>query len=594
MLLLRSVVLLFICVLLTATPTAGQVAEEVLHDQIIAAQHPGSETIHQLTRELSLARKANNVARVREIEAQLFAEMPSLPMMDAPVALPMTDQESLSKTATPPWGNDVKVFTGDMYFYGKRQIALDADTLGGIYLALNARYQDSLSRVYVYKSTNGGRNWTGVTSFYPGGGYAIQSIDMCVTDTLAGKFLLGFAVVVKVDKTSGGGGHLYWISVLNDGTNFRPTLIAGANSTIGFRNPSICTDGAYYYPTVTYHYIATEFIQPTTDARRGLFITRTTNWGKNWQAPDTTLRGFTEATPVITIDWSTSPDSLCLAFVRFDAPNRAIRVARNSLSFPAAWKITYPPSPKDEYDPSLAIDPVRGNGIITYTRATGAPTGNDAMYMRSTDLFATFARDSIATTSASEELTSVSYAPWGTGYYWRVAYRTSAGGDSIYYKAMLNSLTAFYSTAPTKVSQFRPTTSLLPVVGYDRDIGGTLYRGNVAYVGYGPQDVYFDAVELTLDVAPEEGIPAGFALEQNYPNPFNPSTTIRYALPSGSPVRLVVFNTLGQQVAELVNATQEAGHHAVQFNAAGLASGVYFYELQAGTFREARKLVLMK
>jgi hypothetical protein len=89
-------------------------------------------------------------------------------------------------------------------------------------------------------------------------------------------------------------------------------------------------------------------------------------------------------------------------------------------------------------------------------------------------------------------------------------------------------------------------------------------------------------------------IPRRYALGQNYPNPFNPSTTIRYGLPNRSNVTLTVYNTLGQQVAQLVNGEVEAGYHEVKFEASGLSSGVYFYRLQAGSFVETRKFILMK
>jgi hypothetical protein len=88
--------------------------------------------------------------------------------------------------------------------------------------------------------------------------------------------------------------------------------------------------------------------------------------------------------------------------------------------------------------------------------------------------------------------------------------------------------------------------------------------------------------------------PMEFWLWQNYPNPFNPSTTIRYGLPNRSRVTLAVFNTLGQQVALLQNGEQEAGYHEVKFDGAGLSSGVYFYRIEAGSFVETKKLLLMK
>jgi len=85
-----------------------------------------------------------------------------------------------------------------------------------------------------------------------------------------------------------------------------------------------------------------------------------------------------------------------------------------------------------------------------------------------------------------------------------------------------------------------------------------------------------------------------FVLDQNYPNPFNPSTAIRYGLPHKSAVQLAIFNTLGQQVATVVQGEQEAGFHEVRFDASGLAGGVYFYRLQAGTYVETRKLLLLR
>jgi formylglycine-generating enzyme required for sulfatase activity len=91
-----------------------------------------------------------------------------------------------------------------------------------------------------------------------------------------------------------------------------------------------------------------------------------------------------------------------------------------------------------------------------------------------------------------------------------------------------------------------------------------------------------------------DAVPSDFYLGQNYPNPFNPSTTIRYGLPTRSHVTLTVFNTLGQEVAQLVNGDLEAGYHEVRFDASGLSSGVYFYRLQAGTYVETRKLLLLR
>ena len=89
-------------------------------------------------------------------------------------------------------------------------------------------------------------------------------------------------------------------------------------------------------------------------------------------------------------------------------------------------------------------------------------------------------------------------------------------------------------------------------------------------------------------------LPTEIALYQNYPNPFNPSTRIRYELPERSHVTLTVFNTLGQQVAKLVEGEMEAGYHEVRLNASHLASGVYLYQLRAGAFVQTCKLVILR
>jgi hypothetical protein len=88
--------------------------------------------------------------------------------------------------------------------------------------------------------------------------------------------------------------------------------------------------------------------------------------------------------------------------------------------------------------------------------------------------------------------------------------------------------------------------------------------------------------------------PLLYSLLQNYPNPFNPSTTIRYGLPRNSRVRLTVFNILGEQIRVLQDGEQEAGYHEFIFDAKSLPSGVYFYRIQAGTYTETKRLLLLR
>lgn len=88
--------------------------------------------------------------------------------------------------------------------------------------------------------------------------------------------------------------------------------------------------------------------------------------------------------------------------------------------------------------------------------------------------------------------------------------------------------------------------------------------------------------------------PAKFELAQNYPNPFNPTTKIDFSVPSNSNVKLTVYNVLGQQIAILANGFMKSGNHTVDFNAAGLNSGLYFYKLESNGVSLVKKMMLVK
>jgi hypothetical protein len=83
-------------------------------------------------------------------------------------------------------------------------------------------------------------------------------------------------------------------------------------------------------------------------------------------------------------------------------------------------------------------------------------------------------------------------------------------------------------------------------------------------------------------------------LSQNYPNPFNPVTRIRFTIPRQEKVELAVYDILGRKVIELLNRTMPAGMHQVEFNGEGMASGLYFYIIRAGNYKDIKKMVLIK
>ena len=107
-------------------------------------------------------------------------------------------------------------------------------------------------------------------------------------------------------------------------------------------------------------------------------------------------------------------------------------------------------------------------------------------------------------------------------------------------------------------------------------------------------DAWRVVVSVVTGVNEEADVPKESALEQNYPNPFNPRTTIKYSIPTGGSVRLAVFNLLGQIVGVIYEGIQSEGEHEIEFDSAGIPSGIYFYRIEAPGFVETKKMVIAK
>lgn len=132
------------------------------------------------------------------------------------------------------------------------------------------------------------------------------------------------------------------------------------------------------------------------------------------------------------------------------------------------------------------------------------------------------------------------------------------------------------------LSAFAPV-DLTNVFQFKFDGNGTVYLDNI----------YFSKVLSSVKEL-KDALPSDYSLEQNYPNPFNPSTNIRFSIPQNEFVTLKVYNTLGQEVAALINEFLNAGTYEINFNAAGLPSGLYFYSISAGKFNSVKKMMLIK
>jgi len=134
--------------------------------------------------------------------------------------------------------------------------------------------------------------------------------------------------------------------------------------------------------------------------------------------------------------------------------------------------------------------------------------------------------------------------------------------------------------ALTYEDKYRPSCSN---TGKYDSTANAMLRGVLDYM-----DITTDAEQVT-DLTPNE-----FKLEQNYPNPFNPSTSIQYAIGSRQFVTIKVYDILGNDITTLVNDSRDAGIYNSQFTMHDLASGIYFYRLQAGDFVQSKKMILLR
>lgn len=181
-----------------------------------------------------------------------------------------------------------------------------------------------------------------------------------------------------------------------------------------------------------------------------------------------------------------------------------------------------------------------------------------------------------------------------------------APGSSIYSTLYNNSYAVFDGTsmsAPicagtvalirSKYPSYTPTQVVNRLLlGVD-----SIYNINPSYVGLlgaGRINAYKSVMPLTSVNPNGNTVPSVFKLEQNYPNPFNPVTKINFALPKSGLVKVVVYDAKGSEVETLINENKQAGSYTVNFNAAALSSGVYFYKITSGGFTDVKRMMLIK
>jgi photosystem II stability/assembly factor-like uncharacterized protein len=293
-------------------------------------------------------------------------------------------------------------------------------------------------------------------------------------------------------------------------------------------------------------------------------IIRTTNGGATWMSQPSQTAGDLDA-----VYFSDANTGIAVGSYSTNGDGVILRTTDGGTTW---WN--------QPLDPAGGVTRFPGLNCVSFSDASrGTAVGNSGTIVRTTDGGAIWKYQLGGTTSWSY-LENVCFTDSSTG--------TAVGGgyDSYYNPFAIILRTTNGGEAWT--TQSGGTTHFLYGVCFTDVNRGTAVGDHGIILRTTTGGTTWVGVEKKLDV------PHEFTVCQNYPNPFNPSTTIRYSLPERTHVTLSVHNILGQVVATLVNEIQGAGSHEVRFDASGLASGVYFYRLQAGSFVETKKLALVR
>lgn len=247
-----------------------------------------------------------------------------------------------------------------------------------------------------------------------------------------------------------------------------------------------------------------------------------------------------------------------------------------------------------QIDPKIVSDGL-GGAIVSWTDyRTGTTADIYAQRVNSTGAVQWTATGVIICTASGDQIFSQLTSDGNNGAYITWEDHRNAGNSDIYAQriasnAALNWAATGYAICTVSNDQLRP--SLVSNGNLGALVVWQDYRSGNNF------DIYEVGFNTTGIIAIENGgitIPSEYSLSQNYPNPFNPTTVINYQLPVTGNVKLSIFDVLGQNISTLVNESQNAGNHNIEWNAANYPSGVYFYQLEAGSFSLIRKMILIK
>jgi hypothetical protein len=591
--------LLTISLLLFAFAVNAQSLQRIQEEENpVYNESTDNSELGNLWREIISAKTSNDVNKFTRLLNEAKSRFPDkLSSSASQNSLVKFDGPSNPTPFNNDWGNyNFRVFTGNIFAGGTntsagenpRTLRMKSDSAGNRYCAFIRSTRDTL---YVFKTSNNGSSWTSIQRI-SGDGLFFHSFDFYTADS-ANTTKLGF-IVSLTTSTSTTDGQLYFGITNSDGTNGRINQVIATPSGRGLINPAIMTDASQYPSSTTAWYITYSDYSPSTPTANAAMAGMSLDWGGTFT---TAVARNTFNDYDLDIDYIKYPagDTLYVVLsnnLTLTNPNLRIRRVPVANFVGGAWTQVNPAnSSNPEFFSQITVNRISGQMLCTFVATVSGV--NTAFYNYTTPggpSFNTSAYYNFPTEAAGSTLPMSDANPWDSTF--RVSYLTPTG---VIFCSTKNPSAGFTRNLDALNYGSTPALNIAPDVTGFRRLGN--YYGAIVYNGTGNANVNYNGEDLVMvGVGTNSELAKNYSLSQNYPNPFNPSTSIKYSIPVSGFVSLKVYNILGNEVADLVNANQLAGEYSVDFSTSGLnlSSGVYFYKLTTGNFTDVKKMSLIK
>jgi len=459
------------------------------------------------------------------------------------------------------WQNDIRL-TNDPAnsFAGRdRSMAVYGNNIHVVW----QDHRDGDAEVYYKRSTNSGASWSSGLRLSPLSNYSGTPSIALYQSTIH---------VFWADQRNGPL-DIYYVRSTDNGTTWQPEVMI-TTDLMTSQYPSVSVSGNNIY-------LAWEDDRDLSN--KEIYFKRSTNSGLNWSI-DVRLTTDTSASSDVSV--SSFGQNIHIAWV--SGTGNSEIYYKNSTNGGVNWSTDQ----RMTNDPAISSNPsvaISGQNINIFW--SDQRDGNSEIYFkRSTDGGSGWGSDTRLTNAVNNsifpnaiafgQLLAVVWPDLRLNVY-KVYYKVSTNGGLNWSTDLL--LSPVSNTGMASNPSIDASDSAAHVIWDDtRDGNPEIYY---------KKNIFSFPVGVT---AVNSEVPSEFSLSQNYPNPFNPATNIKFSLPKSGFVKLSIYDVMGGEVSMLINGELSAGSYNYDFDATSLASGIYFYKLEAGVFTQTKKMVLIK